>query len=277
MASKKSDSRSPAISVIVPCFNNQETIERALESVCAQTITPIEVLVIDDASTDYSVVIVEHFIKRFKVLRIIKFSINQGAAKARNAGWDLAQGDLIAFLDADDTWHPRKLEIQATWMCNNCEVQICGHAYDIAQRNQTDQLPWPEIIDFGKVKNYRFTDFLIKNRLSTPTVMLRCSVRERFPEDKRFCEDFALWLRISHSYGGCVWSPSKLTRLHKQAWGESGLSGDLRAMHMAEKQCYLDCHQRQWINTPRLIILQALSIAKYLRRLVTITINKMFA
>ena len=266
----------PTVSVIVPCFNSAKTIERALASIQAQTLAPIEVLVVDDASIDDSVAIVEGLSERLAPLRIelIELDANRGAANARNTGWDKAKGDLIAFLDADDSWHPRKLELQSNWLAKNPHIQVCGHGYDVVKNNRVTEPKWLAIDDFGKVVSYGFEDFLIRNRLSTPTVMLRASVHERFPTNKRFCEDYDLWLQLSHNYGSCVWSETKLTRLHKQPWGVSGLSGQLSEMHAAEKQCYDDCHRRKWISTPTLISLQALSSVKHARRLLKKFLSK---
>jgi glycosyltransferase involved in cell wall biosynthesis len=264
------------VSVIVPCFNSARTIERALVSVHAQTLAPMEVLAVDDASNDDSVAVIEGLIWRLAPLNIklIKLDYNQGAAVARNTGWDKARGDLIAFLDSDDSWHPRKLELQSNWMAKNPHIQVCGHGYDVAEDTGITKPEWPAIDDFGKAVHYSFEDFLVRNRLSTPTVMLRASVHERFPTNKRFCEDYDLWLQLCHNYGPCAWSETKLTRLHKQPWGISGLSGQLSAMHAAEKQCYEDCHQRKWISTPKLLLLKTLSTAKHLRRLLKKFLSK---
>jgi glycosyltransferase involved in cell wall biosynthesis len=241
-----------------------------------QTMAPLEIIVIDDASADNTVAVIENLIAGIINInvRLIKHQTNQGAAIARNTGWDLAQGDLIAFLDADDSWHPRKLELQASWMTANNTVQVSGHAYEIAETKNCIALSWPETIHFDHITSFSFDSFLTRNRLSTPTVMLRRSIRERFPTNKRFCEDYDLWLQLSHNYGVCAWSQAKLARLYKNPWGVSGLSADLWSMYAAEKQCYRDCFQKKWISRLSLLWLEALSTAKHARRLIKKTFGK---
>jgi glycosyltransferase involved in cell wall biosynthesis len=101
----------PLISVVVPAFNAEATIGATLESVRRQTHRAMEVVVVDDGSTDGTARIVERFVaedSRFRLLR----QQNRGVARARNAGFAASRGAYIAPLDADDLWHPRKLELQ---------------------------------------------------------------------------------------------------------------------------------------------------------------------
>ena len=97
------------ISVVIPCYNAEAYIRQAIQSALEQTLPPLEILVIDDASTDRSVEVAASFGFPIRVIRQAK---NKGAAVARNVGIRLAHGDWIAFLDADDLWNPDKLEKQ---------------------------------------------------------------------------------------------------------------------------------------------------------------------
>jgi len=97
------------VSVIIPCFNAGPWIRQALESVIAQGLDNIEIIVIDDGSTDESVNIVE---KEFPLVRLIRTK-NQGASEARNLGTEMSKGEFIQYLDADDLLAPDKLRIQA--------------------------------------------------------------------------------------------------------------------------------------------------------------------
>jgi len=95
------------ISVVIPVFNGERFIEASLRSALEQTHPPLEVLVVDDGSTDRTRAICEAVGgSRVRLIR----QDNRGVARARNAGIELARGDFIAFLDADDEWHPTKLE-----------------------------------------------------------------------------------------------------------------------------------------------------------------------
>jgi glycosyltransferase involved in cell wall biosynthesis len=99
------------ITVIVPTFNRADQLQGALESVLAQSHRELEVIVVDDGSTDDTAAVISWLQERDS--RVISLSQpNAGVAAARNRGLDRAQGDLIAFLDSDDRWTPRKLQFQ---------------------------------------------------------------------------------------------------------------------------------------------------------------------
>jgi glycosyltransferase involved in cell wall biosynthesis len=97
------------ISVVIPAYNAAKTIGMTLDSVLAQTMVPYEILVFDDGSMDDTPAILESYKSRIKVFS----RSNQGVAHARNVLCMQAQGDVLAFLDADDIWHPRYLEVQS--------------------------------------------------------------------------------------------------------------------------------------------------------------------
>jgi glycosyltransferase involved in cell wall biosynthesis len=97
-----------SISVLIPAYNCSKTIRAALDSVLKQTVPPDEVIVMDDGSTDDTFAILESYGSRILAIR----QANSGAASARNALIRNASGDLIAFFDSDDIWHPRYLEVQ---------------------------------------------------------------------------------------------------------------------------------------------------------------------
>jgi len=109
------------ISCIVPVFNGEDFIEEALNSIHEQTYRPIEVIIADDGSTDGTARIVERY--RPKVVYVRQE--NSGPAPARNLGLSRAGGDFIAFLDADDLWHPAKLERQMEQFESCPELDYC--------------------------------------------------------------------------------------------------------------------------------------------------------
>ena len=96
------------ISVIIPAYNYAHYLREAIDSALAQMLPPLEVIVVDDESTDETPQVLAAYGDRIRVVR----QKNQGVAVARNAGVAAARGDLVAFLDADDVWLPRKLELQ---------------------------------------------------------------------------------------------------------------------------------------------------------------------
>ncbi|MEO8364936.1 MAG: glycosyltransferase family 2 protein [Pseudoxanthomonas sp.] len=100
------------VSIIMPVFNAERTMRQSIESVLQQSEERLELVLIDDASTDHSARIIEEYELRDGRIKVLRQSSNAGVAEARNAGIRAASGRYIAFLDSDDWWHPRKLELQ---------------------------------------------------------------------------------------------------------------------------------------------------------------------
>ncbi len=114
----------PQISVIIPVFNGAVFLAETLESIIQQDWCPLEILVIDDGSTDYTAAVAAKFSRQVRYVH----QANQGAASARNYGIQLAQGGVLTFLDADDLWMPDKLARQMQMMQAEptCEAVLGG-------------------------------------------------------------------------------------------------------------------------------------------------------
>ncbi|NEP88739.1 MAG: glycosyltransferase family 2 protein [Okeania sp. SIO2C2] len=110
----------PLISIIIPVYNGDRYISEAINSVLQQTYNPIEIIVIDDGSTDKTAEVVKSFGSVLKYF----YQENSGTATARNSGISLAKGNFFAFLDADDIWVENKLKIQMEIFNNNPEVDL---------------------------------------------------------------------------------------------------------------------------------------------------------
>ncbi|EFL6936721.1 TPA: glycosyltransferase family 2 protein [Escherichia coli] len=106
----------PAVSIIMPSFNSEKTIQAAIESVRAQTYSSWELIISDDNSSDSTVEIVEKNVLYEPRIILIQHSENRGAGFSRNDAISKARGKYIAFLDSDDIWHEKKLEIQIRFM-----------------------------------------------------------------------------------------------------------------------------------------------------------------
>lgn len=120
----KSSEQSPLpqlVSCIVPVFNGAAYLREALDSVVAQTYGPLEILVVDDGSTDASADVVASYGDRVGYLH----QENAGPAAARNRGLRQARGELIAFIDADDRWHAEKIERQAARLAARPDLDVC--------------------------------------------------------------------------------------------------------------------------------------------------------
>lgn len=116
------------ISVVIPLFNAENWIRETLESVCRQKLSPIEIVVVNDGSTDNSCSEIEIVAKKYPNLNIAVHTIeNSGVSHARNVGIALCTGDLIALLDSDDIWLPQKLKLQYEYLISNqkCIAVLC--------------------------------------------------------------------------------------------------------------------------------------------------------
>ena len=111
----------PLISCIVPVFNGERYVAEALDSILHQTYAPLEIIVADDGSTDGTAAVVARYGDRVRYLR----EENLGAPAARNLGLIMAQGEFVAFLDADDLWQPEKLERQMVRFQIRPELELC--------------------------------------------------------------------------------------------------------------------------------------------------------
>lgn len=120
-------------SVVVPAYNAEATIKRAIDSCLAQTFTAYEIIVVDDFSNDGTKNILEGYGELIKYIQLLH---NNGASVARNKGLDAATGNYIAFLDADDIWHPKKLEIIASVLSNvNIPIALMYHTFTLQDVN----------------------------------------------------------------------------------------------------------------------------------------------
>ena len=125
------------ISVVVPLFNKEATVRRALLSIARQSYRPLEVLIVDDASTDGSVREANAFPEL--PFRVILREVNGGASAARNTGIECARGDLVAFLDADDEWHPEFLAAIAAMAAAFPQAGACCTGHRIQARKHVQK------------------------------------------------------------------------------------------------------------------------------------------
>ena len=220
-----------SVSVIIPAYNSASTIIRALQSVTAQTLAPLEIIVVDDASSDTTRDLVTTYASSSSIpVRVHTQPINGGPSTARNAGWDKATGDYIAFLDADDQWHPRKIELQYQVMQSQPEVTMSCHGHHFSSSTT-----WADISSADtKATPISFHKFLIRNRCATPTVMLKRSITERFDSDKRFAEDYLLWMQITASHGPALRLEAQLAHCSNPGYGGTGQSGQMLKMELSE-------------------------------------------
>lgn len=180
------------ISVVIPTYNRAKLLPRAIKSVQQQTLQPLEIIIIDDGSTDDTVEI----LKDFKDIKIFRKQ-NGGISSARNLGIKLASGKYIAFLDDDDQWHEKKLELQIKLHDNSCKF---SHTNEIWIHNNKEI---KQKKHHQKSDGWCFYDNIEFCKISPSTVMVEKEIFDEvgfFDEDLEVCEDFDMWLRILKKY-----------------------------------------------------------------------------
>lgn len=207
----------PSFSVIIPVYNAGAYIEQSLTSVFAQTCSDFEVIVIDDGSTDDTADRVKQF-SNYDSLRYIHQN-NAGPAAARNTGLKLGCGEFIAFLDADDVWHPDKLKAHLTRMQHDPKLGLSFNWFEVFYDRPDGKrfVPW-----FAPPTKaiLRWEDFLERNWTGTSsTVVVRAECfKGRYGFDARFRtgEDYQLWLEIAQSGWGVGFISDALTVYRKR-------------------------------------------------------------
>lgn len=127
---------SPLVSVIIPCYNSVAHIAETVGSVCAQTMSDFEILVVDDCSTDGSADVIKSIALDEPRLSFFRQERNQGVARARNRALKEAVGRYIAYLDSDDLWMPEKLERQIAYMDKH-NIGACFTSYETIEEDGT--------------------------------------------------------------------------------------------------------------------------------------------
>jgi glycosyltransferase involved in cell wall biosynthesis len=202
----------PVVSVIIPVYNGGAHLGVAIESVLRQTYTNLEVIVVDDGSTDDSTRIAKSFGSRVRVMT----QPNSGSAVARNAGIDYSHGELIAFIDADDAWVSHKLELQVNYLSARPDVGMVYHSWvewngdqallaeleTQAQQATLAQLDWSR-------SGWIYHQLLLDSIVHTSTAMIRRTTIAAvggFDPQLRRGQDYDYWLRVS-----------RITEIHKLA------------------------------------------------------------
>ncbi len=221
----------PLVSVIVPAFEPGPRLARALDSILGQTMADLEVIVVDDGSTEDLAWVARHTDPRVRYVR----QDNRGVSMARNVGVRLASSGLVAFLDQDDEWLPRKLEVQVPALAAVPDAAFCCTAFTwVSPTGTTDS---------------RLDPVTYHGLLSTETVLLSSILipRDRLLDAGGFdpflaqAQDWDLALRLLMDGAPAVLVPDRLVRYHLH---DANASGDYRRA-AAERYAVLDRHTDQ--------------------------------
>jgi glycosyltransferase involved in cell wall biosynthesis len=256
------------ISVVIPCFNCRTTIERAVDSVFNQTLRPTEIVLVDDHSTDGTGAFIQSLAQTYPSgwIRVILLENNVGPGAARNFGWATVRQPYIAFLDSDDSWHPRKIEIQYGWMHNHPDAAITGHPVaELSGEKSVCSIPLGELLEPCRVSRARV---LFSNRFTPSSIVMRTNCSARFDEMKRHAEDYFMLLEILLvDAGRCYLFSVPLSYVYKAQFGaKTGLSAQLWMIQKGEQDNYHRFWKRGLISDVEWMCFSALSAVKYVRR-----------
>ena len=203
------------VSVIIPAYNAAEWIGETLQSVLAQSFRDLEIIVVDDGSIDDTVSVTKAFGKGVKLIR----KPHSGKSASRNAGIYAAQGEYIAFIDADDLWLPEKLELQLQMFSRNPNLGwVYSDGYLFEDKSTKNSMTFGSISHLynGNI----LCPLLLRDFIPSPTPVIRRELLDEigcFDETllRNEPEDWDMWLRIAARYPiGFVNHPLVRNRLH---------------------------------------------------------------
>ena len=186
--------KTAAVSVIIPGYNCEHTIEQAVESVLQQTWTDYELILVDDGSTDSTGILLEQMKETDPQIHVLHNQNNFGVSYSRNRGVDSAGADWIAFLDSDDLWKPEKLEKQIKIQRErNADIVYTGYDYMDAEGNPIDSV-------FHVPQELTYEQLLKQNVMSCSGILLKKQLLQEYRMEKdEVHEDFLEWLRLLRS------------------------------------------------------------------------------
>jgi glycosyltransferase involved in cell wall biosynthesis len=193
----------PLVSVIIPVFNGERFLREAVESVLAQKYAPLEIIIVDDGSTDSTATVARSLPETVRYL----YQANKGPAAARNRGIEHAQGNLIAFADADDLWPAAKLELQLPYLIKDPAIEIVmGRIQQVLLSRSVN----------GQTQAEEFAEPAFSVNLGS--AVIRKSVFERvglFDESMRYSEDVD-WFMRARENGAAIVTIDAVTLLYRQ-------------------------------------------------------------
>lgn len=253
--------QTPLVSVVLPAYNAENTIVRALDSIAQQTYQNFEVIIVNDGSSDRTCSVVQDYLLASPSFHAVLIDQeNRGVSRARNCGIEKAKGDWIAFLDADDEWMPDKLEQQLSLLSET----------NVALISCLKTEPGKHVSPFSV---YSLKEMLFKNRIMTSGVLVQKSMLEKigmFDETLRYSEDYNLWLKIAEISPLYVINKKLIVYDDLQNNpNKSSSSTNLKAMEKGELQNYRQLYLKGSISWFYYKMACIWSYMKYIRRIIS--------
>ncbi|CAD7811218.1 putative glycosyltransferase EpsJ [Chryseobacterium aquaeductus] len=253
------------ISVVIPMYNAEKTIVNVLDSVQTQSYLPIEIIIVNDGSTDNSLKIVQDYMNKHIAIPIHLINKkNGGVSSARNLGMKKANGDWIALLDSDDVWLPHKLERQKQILEAKPHIDFLG-----TTRNDEiiKSILWKKLGNLSKITP---KNLMVKFVFVVPTVLFKREIVSSigyFDENQKHAEEGNYFIRIANKKNCYLLNESLvITGGGKAHFGESGLSGNILEMEKGELKNIKYAYIHEIINFFEYITLSSFSLFKFLRR-----------
>lgn len=249
-------------SVVIPVYNGEAFIKKAIESCLQQTVLPNEIIVIDDASTDMTRSAVHSLEAGAGIVRYLCNEVNKGASYSRNLGMKAALGSWILFLDADDSFQNYKIEIIDKVLNDNPEIRAIGHSFEIENDKAASLNGMPPILPPQRLGVFQL---LLKNRMVTPSLAVSGSNDIFFDEKLYYAEDHDFILRTAERY--TIWYLDlPLCILGRRPLTSGGLSGQKWQMRKGEINLFMKYCKRHglYLFMPVFILF---SLVKHLRNM----------
>lgn len=183
-------SGNPLVSVVVPAYNASRFLRQAVDSVLAQTYSNLELIIVDDCSTDDTLQIIQEYAARDSRVRVIAGEENQGVARVRNRGIQAAQGEYIALLDSDDYWAADKLERQLCLLqAEHAQIAYCSVEFVDENDRRMKSFIVPQMTDYREM--------LTRCAFICSMVVMDANLLKAHPFNPDFYhEDLMLWLEL---------------------------------------------------------------------------------
>jgi glycosyltransferase involved in cell wall biosynthesis len=226
-----------AVSIVIPCYNNQDTIEETLESIVNQDFKNFEIIIVNDGSKDGSQQLIEEYRSNSKYQITLINQENSGPSFARNNGASSAKGKYLLFIDADDKIAPSYISECLAIFENKPDAVI---VYSEIELFEAESGKW-------ELKDFKLPDFLINNCIPICGMMETEKFKEigGFDTEISFTEDWELWIRFIQKYGTGVYKIPKLLFFYRKRFNQNSLT-DTKGHNEYGEKCRLYIYNKHY-------------------------------